>query len=244
MYGEAAALLGYISTVPAYQEGLYTSEKHLFYLAMETMIYAQRKREGMLDARAFPFYPPMVKDNSGKFSVDKSTLHNNEHNKKNLEKSENNVGHTSTKSDNCIPTTIAEVNKIIEEDWVAVKAANIRTRVVQEAVQKAYIQHLRNRYKALAMDNKEEEVEDTNMKNDTPKEIPSQSDKSHNVNKMTLEEMVKYLQEHQGDIDTIENKDNGDDQDTIWSVNTMEEEVEIEYESDEVESEDSLGLME
>ena len=109
-------LLGYVSIAPAYQEGLYTPEKHLFYLAMETMIYAQQKREGMLDAHAFPFYPPTVKDNSGKFSVDKSILYNNENNKKKLEKLENNVRYISTKSDNRILTTIVEVNKIIEED--------------------------------------------------------------------------------------------------------------------------------
>ena len=49
MNGEAAVMLGNFSVAPAFQDGLYTPEKHLFYLAMETMIYAQRKREGMLD---------------------------------------------------------------------------------------------------------------------------------------------------------------------------------------------------
>ena len=175
IYRAAVVLFGYVLTAPAYQEELYTPEKHLFYLAMETMIYMQWKREGILDAHAFLFYPPTVKVNNGKFSVDKSTLHKNKHNKKKerREKSENNIGNISIESNNHTPTTIVEVNKIIEEDWVAVKAANIRTRTVQEAVQKAYIQHLRNRYEAVAPDDDKEEIDDTNKKNDTSKEIPS-----------------------------------------------------------------------
>ena len=43
------ALLGYILT-PVFQEESHAPEKHLFYLVMETMIHAQMKQEGMLDA--------------------------------------------------------------------------------------------------------------------------------------------------------------------------------------------------
>ena len=48
MYGLALSLLAN----QASQEGLYTAEKHLFYLVMETWIYEKRKMLGMLNAYA------------------------------------------------------------------------------------------------------------------------------------------------------------------------------------------------
>ena len=60
MYEAAAARLGYASAGPTCFEGLYTPEKHLYYLAMETFLYQYRKYIGMLDARAKPFYPATV----------------------------------------------------------------------------------------------------------------------------------------------------------------------------------------
>ena len=41
----------------ASQDGLYTAEKHLFYLVMETWIYEKRKMLGMLNAYAQPYDP-------------------------------------------------------------------------------------------------------------------------------------------------------------------------------------------
>jgi len=56
------ALLRYASIPPAYQEGLYIPEKHLFYLAMETLIYEKREKIGILSTSAQPFYPPTVEE--------------------------------------------------------------------------------------------------------------------------------------------------------------------------------------
>ena len=57
MYETAATLLGQVSAVPAYQEGLYTPERHIHYLVMETFIYEYRKYIGMLNVYAEPYYP-------------------------------------------------------------------------------------------------------------------------------------------------------------------------------------------
>ena len=40
-----------------YQDDLHTPEKHLFYLAMETLIYEKRRNIGMLNAQAYSFTP-------------------------------------------------------------------------------------------------------------------------------------------------------------------------------------------
>ena len=57
MNGKAATMIRYLSVAPAYQEGLYRPERHLFYLAMETFIYEYKRSIGMLNAHAEPFYP-------------------------------------------------------------------------------------------------------------------------------------------------------------------------------------------
>ena len=57
MYETAASMIGHLSVAPAFQEGLYTPERHLFYLAIETFIYEYRKSIRMLSAYAEPFYP-------------------------------------------------------------------------------------------------------------------------------------------------------------------------------------------
>ena len=57
-----AELLGYTSILPAYQEGLCTPEKYLFYLAMQIMIYEKRKQIGMLSTSVQPYYPPIVEE--------------------------------------------------------------------------------------------------------------------------------------------------------------------------------------
>ena len=51
-------MMGHFSAAPAVQEGLYTQERDLFYLAMQTFIYQYRRSIGMLNAYADPFYPP------------------------------------------------------------------------------------------------------------------------------------------------------------------------------------------
>ena len=59
MYGTAATMIGHLSVAQNIQDGLYTPEKHLFYLAIDTFIYQYRKSIGMLNAYVEPFYPPM-----------------------------------------------------------------------------------------------------------------------------------------------------------------------------------------
>ena len=63
MNGTAAMLIGQVSAAPAFQDGLYTSDRHLYYLAMETFIYEYRKSIGMLNVYADPFYLLTVKGN-------------------------------------------------------------------------------------------------------------------------------------------------------------------------------------
>ena len=46
----------------AYHEGVYTVEKHLFYLAMETWIYERCKTIGMLSTYVKLFYPFQAED--------------------------------------------------------------------------------------------------------------------------------------------------------------------------------------
>ena len=58
MYGTVATMMGHFSAAPAVQEGLYTQEKHLFYVAMQTFIYQYRRSIGMLNAYVESFYPP------------------------------------------------------------------------------------------------------------------------------------------------------------------------------------------
>ena len=70
IYGAAAARLGYALAGPTCFEGLYTPEKHLYYLAMKTFLYQYRKYIGMLDARAKPFYLATV---TKRHSVDQFT---------------------------------------------------------------------------------------------------------------------------------------------------------------------------
>ena len=54
MCGTAASLLLQYH----YQDGMCAAEKHLFYLAIETLIYEKRRNIGMLNALAYPYYTP------------------------------------------------------------------------------------------------------------------------------------------------------------------------------------------
>ena len=108
-------MLGNFSAAPAYQEGLYMPEKHLFYLAMEMLIYAQRKREGMLDYRTVPFYPPPDKVYHTKKNNGETKSHNNESKKSDIGIKRNG---STTKQNNKIkvPKTITEINTLIKDD--------------------------------------------------------------------------------------------------------------------------------
>ena len=66
MNGTAEIIGGHLLVAPAYQEGLYTPEKHLFYLAIEMFIYEYRRSIGMLNAHVEPFYHfyPITVENS------------------------------------------------------------------------------------------------------------------------------------------------------------------------------------
>ena len=66
MYGTAATLIGQVSAAPAFQDGLYISDRHLYYLAMETFIYKYRKSIGILNIYVDLYYSPIVKGNHTK----------------------------------------------------------------------------------------------------------------------------------------------------------------------------------
>ena len=133
----AAVMLGNFSAAPAYQEGLYMPEKHLFYLAMETLIYAQQKREGILDYRVVPFYPLPDMGYYTKKNNEEWKRHNKESKKSNIG-IERNDSTAKQNNENKEPKTIIETNTLIEEDWITVKKTNIKTKEVREAIQKAY----------------------------------------------------------------------------------------------------------
>ena len=138
----AAVMLENFAVSLAYQEGLYTPERHLFYLAMETLIYAQWKREGMLDARAVPFYPPIdtvyyMEKNNGETKSYKESKKSN----KGIKKDDTTTKH---KNVNKAPKFITEINTIIEDEWITVKNNNIKTRVARESTQKADRQNGKN----------------------------------------------------------------------------------------------------
>jgi len=86
MYGTAATMMGHLSVALVFQEGLYTPERHLFYLAMETFIYEYRRSIGILNAYAEPFYPfyPVTVENSR--DGDMKEKPNGRKNKKGLKK--------------------------------------------------------------------------------------------------------------------------------------------------------------
>ena len=45
-----------------YQEGLHAAEKHLLYVAIETLLCKKQKNLGMFSALAYPFYLPQAKE--------------------------------------------------------------------------------------------------------------------------------------------------------------------------------------
>ena len=132
MYGIAATMMGHLSVAPAIQEGLYTPERHLFYLAMETFIYEYRRLIRILNAYAEPFYP-LTDENQHTEDIKKeaSDQKNETENKKDIKNDKTSQSKTplSTKEN----ISIKEANKVIEEDWVQVKH-NARIRVVREAI--------------------------------------------------------------------------------------------------------------
>lgn len=67
MYGLASSLL----CQQHYQDGLYTAEKHLIFLALETLIYEKRKSIGMLRACAPQYYPQYYTENNEENNSDK-----------------------------------------------------------------------------------------------------------------------------------------------------------------------------
>ena len=132
MNGTAATTMGYLSAAPAVQEGLYTPERHLFYLTMETFIYQYRRSIGMLNAYAEPFYPPTeenqqtdeIKEEISDKNIDKENNTNNQNEK---------TSQIKTPVINKENTTIKEENKDREDNWIQVKR-NERTSVKREAI--------------------------------------------------------------------------------------------------------------
>ena len=132
MYGTAATMIGHFSVAPAIQDGLYTLEKHLFYLAMQTFIYQCRKSIGMLNAYAEPFYPP-TEENQHTEEIKKDDLNRNNEKEKKIDTKNDKSSQINKPQSTKENILIQEENDIIEEDWVQVKW-NARTRVVREAI--------------------------------------------------------------------------------------------------------------
>ena len=111
MCGIVAALLGYALIPLVYQEDLYTPEKYLFYLAMETIIYEKQKNIGMLSVSAQLYYPPIVEEKTTQDSKKEPVAENHMHKPKNTKQQNQEI-----KIQDKI--NIANTNKQIEEDWV------------------------------------------------------------------------------------------------------------------------------
>ena len=194
MNGTAATMIGHLSVAPAFQEGLYTPERHLFYLAMETFIYEYRKSIGMLSTYAEPFYPPTEEKQHKKDIIKEASVQNKDTEKTtNITNEKTNQVKTyeSTKE----KVSIQEINNVIEEDWVQVKR-NAKTRVVQEALQQAYIKNVKNRYAELKVYEEEvEEKDDKQILSVVKKEDETQH-RTNNVNDITVDEMEKHINEY------------------------------------------------
>ena len=117
MYGTAATMMGHLSVAPAVQEGLYTPERHLFYLTMETFIYQYRRSIGMLNAYAEPFYLPM-EENKQMEEIKEEILDKNIDKENNTNIQNEKTSQIKTPIINNENTTIKEENKDIEDDWI------------------------------------------------------------------------------------------------------------------------------
>ena len=117
MYETAASMIGHLSVAPAFQEDLYTPERHLFYLAMETFIYEYRKSIGILSAYAEPFYPPTEEKKHKKDIIKEPPAQNNDTEQTTnitIKKANKATTPESTKE----TVSIHEDNNVIKEDWV------------------------------------------------------------------------------------------------------------------------------
>ena len=203
----------------AFQDGLYMPEKYLFYLAMETMIYAQQKREGMLDYRAVPFYPPLDKVYHTKTNNEETKSHHNESKKSDIGSERN--GSTIKQNNKIkVPKTINEINTLIKDNWITVKNTTIKTKVVREAIQKAYIQNVKNRYKNLQTDENEIEVKDFGIEEIGKERVEVKKEKSYDINKIMVEEMAKYIKDYK---DKENNLSDGNGKDITF--NAIEKEI-------------------
>ena len=190
----AATMIGHMLVAPTFQEGLYTPERHLFYLAMETFIYQYRKSIGMLSAYAEPFYPP-TEENQQKKDITKeaSVQNNDEETTTNINNDKINQGttHVSIKE----KKSIQEANNIIDEDWMQVKRI-AKTRVVRDAIQEAYIKNVKNRYATLKVDEEVVDEKDEKKKVSVLKNAEQEQRKTYNVNDITVEEMVNHINDY------------------------------------------------
>ena len=194
MYEAAKTMIGHSLVASACQEGLYTQEKHLFYLAMENFIYQYRKSIGMLSAYAEPFYPPTEEKQNKKDIIKEASAQN-----KDAEKTTNiqneKINQVAIPESTKEKISIQEINNVIEEDWVQVKR-NAKTRVVQEALQQAYIKNVKNRYAELKVYEEEvEEKDDKQILSVVKKEDETQH-RTNNVNDITVDEMEKHINEY------------------------------------------------
>ena len=125
MYETATSSRTY-DRAPACHEGIYTIRDHLFYMAVEILLYQERQRLG-INIYARPFYP--LKDCTGNNNMansniteDKETKQYNQINEANNTKINNNITNTKNTNDtnqnkvNINIKDIKESNKQIEED--------------------------------------------------------------------------------------------------------------------------------
>ena len=208
MYGPAAIMIGHQSVAPTVQDSLYTPERHLFYLAMETFIYQYRKSIGMLSAYAEPFYLPTEENKYTEETKNEESEQKNEIEKKSdtkKDKTGQNNNHLGRKEN----TPIGEVNEIKEEEWVTVKR-NERTKVVREAKQEEDNKSAMNQYTVIKedkeiFDKKDDEkklpaevVQDKEDEEKTPVIKTEVLDKrrAYNIDEISLDEMVKHINEY------------------------------------------------
>ena len=258
MYGIAATLLGQVSVVPAYQEGLYTPEQHIHYLVMETFIYEYRKYIGMLNTYADPYYPPTDRNHhttekftDGKIEVEQHISQSKSLKLKNTQESIEHKSEVTKTTDipkdkikdntnNIITNTISlkEENKQIEEDWVIVKASG-KTKTVREAVQKAYIQHLKNRYQVLSDLTDDERYRDVKVVKESIQKTIASAEKEYadgiDCKEQSKPKIEKKYNNGINDINTISMKD---------MEQIMKEEINKEEEFDEASDDSSIFLTE
>ena len=185
-------------------QDLYTFERQFIYEFAKTSLYEWQKQLGMLSPYAEVYYLPTDKSaqeqntNKNETSIKgkdqeekKTTVQTND--KENEAKHNNDKTNEDNKSVNTKKKKSTQENiNVIKEDWVQVKY-NAKTKEVHEAIQRDYINNIKNSYAALKEDDEKEDEEDDIKKVSVAKKAAEEYRIMYNVNDITIDEMEQVI---------------------------------------------------